>query len=289
MRPFTTAVTNLRRSPYQSLLAILVMTITFFVANTFALTLMGAETVLRFFETRPQVIAFFTLSADDTTIAQAESEMKTKNYVAGTKIVSKAEALELYRKDNTDNPLLLELVTADILPASLEVSAKQATDLGKIKEDLNKLSGVEEVVFQDEVVSSLLQWTTSMRYVGAFVVGVLLLTSFLTVVVLVSMKAVTRKGAVSIMQIIGATNWYILSPFVFEGMIYGVLGALLGWVLMFGSLLYATPWLSSFLGGIIIFPVPYQVWLIQLGADVLVGLLLGGMASMVAARRLLRS
>lgn len=288
MQSFKTALTSLRRSPYQSLLAILVMSILFFVANTFAVTLMGAETVLRFFETRPQVIAFFKLTADDAAIQTTAQAIQAKATVASVKTISKAQALELYQKDNQDNPLLLELVTADILPASLEVSAKQAADLPAIKQELEKQSDIEEVAFQDDVLKSLLQWTQSLRWAGIFVISILSLVSFLTVVVMVSMKTVTKKNAVSIMQIIGATDWYILAPFVSEGVVYGLAGAIIGWVSLYGALMYATPWLQSFLGGIISFPVPNQILLIQLGVSAGAGILLGSLASLVAARRLLR-
>jgi len=288
MQSLKTALTSLRRSPYQSLLAILVMSILFFVANTFAITLMGAETVLRFFETRPQVIAFFKLSADDAAIQATAQAIQARSAVASVKTISKTQALELYQKDNQDNPLLLELVTADILPASLEVSAKQAADLPAIKLELEKQPEIEEVAFQDDVLKSLLQWTKSLRWAGIFVISILGLVSFLTVVVMVSMKTVTKKNAVSIMQIIGATDWYILSPFVTEGIVYGLTGALIGWVSLYGALMYATPWLQSFLGGIISLPVSGQILLIQLGVSAGAGILLGSLASLVAARRLLR-
>jgi cell division transport system permease protein len=287
MQSLKTALISLRRSPYQSMLAILVMTILFFVANTFAVTLMGAETILRFFETRPQVIAFFKLTADDAAIKKTAEAVQSRTSVASVKIVTKAEALELYQKDNKDNPLLLELVTADILPASLEVSAKQAADLPIIKQELEQQPEIDEVAFQDDVLKSLLQWTQSLRWAGLFIISILAVTSFLTVVVMVSMKTVTKKKAVSIMQIIGATDWYILSPFFFEGIAYGLTGALIGWVALYGALMYATPWLQSFLGGIITFPIPWQLLLTQLGVSAGAGIFLGGLASLVAARRLL--
>ena len=288
MSVLKTALTSLRRSPYQSLLAVTVMTILFFVANTFSLTLIGAEQILRFFETRPQVIAFFQLQASDEDIAQTAEMMKAKSYVAEVKTISKSQALELYQKDNQNDPLLLDLVTADILPASLEVSARQASDLALIKQDLSSQTGIDEVTFQDDVLQSLLQWTKSLRFGGLFVVGILGITAFLTIVVLVSMKTVTRKKAVNIMQIIGATQWYILAPFVLEGLLYGLVGAILGWMIMFGVLLYATPWLSSFLGEMISFPVNWQLLAIFLGVSAGSGVILGAMASLVAARRLLR-
>lgn len=289
MSAVKTALTSLRRSPYQSILAVSVMTILFFVANLFALSLLGAEQILRFFETRPQVIAFFLPQVADEVIANAGNVMKAKSYVGEVRVVTKTQALELYQKDNKDNPLLLELVTADILPASLEVTARQASDLNQIKQDLKAQNGIDEVTFQDDVLNSLLQWTKSLRIAGLFAVSVLAVTAFLTIVVLVSMKTITRKKAVSIMQIIGATNGYILAPFVTEGLLYGLTGALLGWALMWGVLLYATPWLSSFLGGIVTFPVPFQILLACLGASALGGSIIGSLASLVAARRLLRS
>ena len=289
MSAVKTALTSLRRSPYQSILAVSVMTILFFVANIFALSLFGAEQILRFFETRPQVIAFFLPQVADDVIVTAANTMKSKSYVGEVRVVTKNQALELYQKDNKDNPLLLELVTADILPASLEVSARQASDLEQIKQDLKAQNGIDEVTFQDDVLSSLLQWTKSLRIAGLFAVSVLAVTAFLTIVVLVSMKTITRKKAVSIMQIIGATNGYILAPFVTEGLIYGLTGALLGWSVMVGVLLYATPWLSSFLGGIVSFPIQFQILLVCLGASALGGSIIGSLASLVAARRLLRS
>jgi len=289
MSAVKTALTSLRRSPYQSILAVSVMTILFFVANIFALSLLGAEQILRFFETRPQVIAFFLPQVADEVIVTAANTMKSKSYVGEVRVVTKNQALELYQKDNKDNPLLLELVTADILPASLEVSARQASDLEQIKQDLKAQSGIDEVTFQDDVLNSLLQWTKSLRIAGLFAVSVLAVTAFLTIVVLVSMKTITRKKAVSIMQIIGATNGYILAPFVTEGLLYGLTGALLGWSVMVGVLLYATPWLSSFLGGIVSFPIDFQILLACLGASALSGSIIGSLASLVAARRLLRS
>lgn len=279
---------NIRRSPYQSLLAVLLISITFFVAHAFALTLLGAEHILRFFETRPQVIAFFSLQANDAEVKTAVETMQQRSYVKDVRLVSKQDALELYRKDNQDNPLLLELVTADILPASLEVSANSIDALKTIKTDLEAMNSIEEVVFQDDVVSSLSQWTASLRLIGLSVVGVLAITSFLTIVIIIGMKVVTKKAAINIMKIIGATNWYIIGPFVSEGVFYGITGSLIGFGLVYILMLYLTPWIKGFLGDIIVLPVPWQYLAMQAGAGVVIGWILGFLASIVAVRRMIR-
>lgn len=288
MKTLKDALITIRRSPYQSLLAIFMISLTFFVGYVFSLTLLGTEKTLQFFETSPQVIAFFELETQTNDINKLALEMKSKPYVKDVKLVSKDEALKIYREDNKDNPLLLELVTADILPSSIEVSAVNAKDLPQVKKDLEEAKGIEEVSFQEEVISSLSKWTESIRLIGIFSTLVLATTSFLLMVVIIGMKVVTKKNTISIMRIIGATSGYIIAPFILEGALYGFLGSVLGWGGMYALLLYLTPWLVDFLGNIVSLPIPWEVFAWQIGIGTLAGVILGSLASLVAVRRMIR-
>ncbi|HYD35351.1 MAG TPA: permease-like cell division protein FtsX [Vitreimonas sp.] len=288
MNPFTSALIAMRRSPYQTLAAILMVTLTFFVGYCFSLLLVGAEQILKFFETRPQIIAFFELNTDLTNIIEIQEDMKAKPYVEDAKIVTKEDALKLYQEDNKDDPLLLELVTASILPASIEVSGKQIQDLVQIKQDLEAVEQVDEVVFQQDVVESLNNWTSTLRYTGLASIVILGLTSFLIVLIVISMKVTTKRQMIQIMRIIGATRWYITQPFIFEGILYGLVGSLLGWVSMYGMLLYLTPWLNEFLGPINLLPIPIEFFALQLGIGTLIGMFLGSFTGSLAVRRMIK-
>ncbi|MFZ5438064.1 MAG: cell division protein FtsX [Patescibacteria group bacterium] len=288
MKKLQDALVAIRRSPYQSTLALLVITVTFFVGYVFSLFILGTDTVLKFFETRPQVIAFFEVGTASTEVDRIAEEMKSKSYVAEVKIVSKEQALEFYKQDHKDNPLLLELVTADILPASIEVSGKDATSLALIQEDLASFKGVDDVVYQEDIIKNIQQWTSAVRAVGLAVTSTLGLVSFLVIVTLMSMKISARRHAIAVMKVIGATNWYVSGPFVMEGALYGVMGSLLGWGVMYGFLLYATPWLQSFLGVIVSFPLSIDFFIYQLGVGTLLAVMLGAGASLMAARRMLK-
>src|SRR3990167_1981684 len=136
MNSLTTALTNIRRSPYQSLAAILLLSLTFFVGYALSFFILGSEQVLRYFETRPQVIAFFELNTQADTINQLAQTLRTQTYVTNVTLITQEEALKNYQSANRDDPLLLELVTAQILPASLEVSGQTIEDLQKIKDFL---------------------------------------------------------------------------------------------------------------------------------------------------------
>lgn len=288
MNTLTPALIAMRRSPYQTLSAILLMTITFFVGYTFSLFSIGSELVLRHFETQPQVIAFFELDTPASSIATAAASLEQRPYVEGVTIISREEALKLYQQDNAQDPLLLELVTADILPASVEVRGKTVADLVTIKDELEKIEGVDDVVYQQELVESLSSWTRSLRWLGIGSLSVLGVTSFLIITVIIGMKVATKRPAITIMRIIGATRWYIRAPFLTEGVLYGLIGSFLGWGSMYVGLLYLTPWLKAFLGPIRILPVSPMVLLAQLGVGTLIALILGGLAATMAVSRLIK-
>lgn len=288
MNPLSTALVTMRRSPYQSLVSIIILTFTFFVAYCFSFFLAGSEVVLRFFETRPQVIAFFDINAGNEQINQVGQAMQEKSYVSGIKIVSKDEALKIYQDENKDDPLLLELVTAQILPASIEVSGYSIDDLAKIKSDLGNYEKIDEVVLQESLIESLSGWTTSIRLAGFVSVVLLGFVSLLIMITVIGMKVVAKRPAIKIMRLIGATSWYIRSPFVFEGVLYGLVSSLLGWGASYAALLYVTPWLTEFLANIPVFPIPPAFYALQLGVGTGFGMLLGAIAGGMAVGRMIK-
>lgn len=288
MKTLNNALVAIRRSPYQSILSIVVITITFFVAYCFSLLSIGSARVLSFFETQPQVIAFMQLDAADEAINSLANVMRGKSYVRDVKVVTKQDALTIYQQENQNNPLLLELVTDEILPASVEVSAINAKDLEQIRNDLQSDSNVDEAVLQESVVSNLIRWTGAMRWIGLFILLVLMTTSFLMIMVTISMKVSSKRGQIKIMKFIGASNAYISSPYLMEAAVSSSLANLLAFALYYALVLYMTPWFRDFLAGVISFPIPWQFFAYQLLAGVVLALLLGSLASIVAVQRMLK-
>ena len=288
MNALTAALTTIRRSPYQALVSILMMTVTFFVVYVFSFFVAGTQKVLTYFETQPQVIAFFELETPETSIQSLEKKMQEQWYVESVKIVTQEEALKIYQEDNKTDPLLLELVTADILPASIEVAAKDLDSLVLVKEELEKAPDVEDVEYQEGIVETLSSWTQSVRTIGIAAVFTLLTISFLIIMVVIAIKATHTRNTIKIMRFIGATAWYIKAPFVVEGMLYGAIGSILGFGATVAALMYSSPWISSFLGEIKIFPIPMELFAAQVGIGTLGGLMLGGFAGLIAVQRLIK-
>lgn len=288
MALFKTTWTHLRRSPYQALAAILVLILTFFLSAAFLLLAVGSTVLLSYFQSRPQVSAFFKDQVGEERIRQIESELLTTGLVSQVKFVSKEEALQIYREQNKDDPLLLELVTADILPASLEISSYNLANLGRLAEILAGKEEVEEVVFQKDVVERLAAVISSLRIGGGALVGFLIFVSLTIILMITGMRIAVRREEISITQLLGATPWFIRGPFILEGLTYGLVGSLVGTSIVYLIFFYFKPVLDQFLAGIPFFPLGWQILVIIFSAQVLVGAFLGSFGSLLAVWRYLR-
>lgn len=287
-RAFSTSLKTMRRSPYQALLAIVMMSLSFFVSTNFLSVLYIANKAISYIETRPQVIAYFEVKASDDQIQKVKDAMVGKEYVAGTKFVSKDDALKIFKQENQKDPLLSELVTADILPASIEVSAKSVKDLETISDDLKQLPGVDEVVYQKDIIQNLSRWTKTLRQSAVVVTTALFAITLLLVVVILSLRVAVKRKEIGIMNLLGASRWYIRAPFLIEGILYGIIGAFCGWLGGFIVLLYATPAVVGFFGSIPVLPIPPVYLVTSLALEIAVGFFLGLVSSFVAVARFIK-
>jgi cell division transport system permease protein len=279
---------NIRRSPYQALAAVSVMTLTFLVISYFAFLLFGSTKIISYFESKPQVTAFFKNESKQADIDTLKNTIMATGKVASVKFITKQDALKIYKEQNKEDPLLLDLVTADVLPSSFEIATYKIEDLADISNQLKNAPIVSEVIYQKDVISTLSSWTNSIRKIGIALIIFLSIVSIFIMVTIIGIKISQKKDDIEIMKLIGATNWYIRWPYINEGIFYGVIGALIGWVFSSLTLIYFTPFLSDFLRGIPIFPISYLNLLALLGLEILLAILLGIVSSFLAVLRYLK-
>lgn len=297
MKALNTTWKHMRRSPYQSMAAVLTMFVTLLLAGIFALASLTSALILQYFESRPQITVFFTDKSTDEDVNALKTTLVETGKVAETNYVSKDQALGIYREQIKNDPLLLEMVTAEILPASLEVSPKDPAYLPELNAIIKEAQGVEDVTYQKEVVDALLVWTRAIRIAGISLVGLLAFDSILIIMTVIGMKIAIKKEEIDIMKLIGASPWYIRWPFVLEGGLYGALGGFVGWSIIAGLILWLRPFLLSFLGiipaiqAMLLNPSSVTFWgplAAFLGLLTLTGFLLGSVGSMIALGRFIR-
>ncbi len=258
-----TALDYIKRSPFQALSAIVVLALTFFVGTMLAVLVYSSGNLLKYFETRPQIIAFLKDNATPEQISALQNKLTSDERVKDVRYVSKEEALGIYKEATADNPLLSQLVSPSIFPASLEFSLKDLSFAEKIIEEVKKEGVVDSVGFTaslggektlGNVVNRLRTITWYLRIGGGVFVGILTLTSLLVLMVVIGMRMATRTEEIEILNLIGATPNFIRNPIVLEALIYAGVGVVSGWLLAFITWLYLAPNIVHYFGDIPILP-----------------------------------
>lgn len=278
----------MRRSPYQSISAFLIMWLTFFVISVFAIITILSVRVIDYLESRPQLTIFFSETVSPEDIESLKSSLEATGKTTAVTYVSKEEALKIYTKDNKEDPLLLDLVTADILPASLEVQTSKPEYIVELVPLVKDAKNVSDVVYQQDIIDTLISWTNALRIGGVALISVLIVVSVFVILTIIGIKITIRREEIEIMRLIGASNWFIRTPFLLEGMLYGFIGALLGFTCAYGIFFFASPQIGEFLKGLSVLPISWILVLELLGVELVIASFLGAFASYVAVLRYLK-
>ena len=143
-------------------------------------------------------------------------------------------------------------VTADQLPASFRVKLEDPSRFASIRQEYEARPGVEDIIDQRQLLEQFLKIADVGRWSALGISIVAMLAATLLVANTVRVAAFARREQTQVMKLVGASNWYVRLPFVLEGMLAGLFGALVAW----GLLVVGVPFLTGFLGDLIAF-VPF--------------------------------
>ncbi|MFS8159257.1 MAG: cell division protein FtsX [Candidatus Roizmanbacteria bacterium] len=216
---------SIRRTPYQTLASVIILFLTSFLMLTFFILTTFFHGVLSYAESRPLVIAYFNNKTPEQTILQIKQKVEATGQTAIINYVSQKDAYEIYKQAESDNPILLAMVTPDILPASLEVRAKEPKFLTEIAATFKREPSIETVDFQKEDVQSLLSITSILRKITAALFIILGLISIIVLMTTTAFKIALKKDEIELFQLLGATRWYVRRPYILEGIIFGFISS----------------------------------------------------------------
>ncbi len=241
---------SLRRTPYQTFSGFLVLFFTLFLSLVLFVSLSFLHGTLSYLETRPQVTAYFQTKTPENDIFKVRDELNASGKVLSIRYISQKEAFNIYREMNRDNPLLLEMVSSDILPPSLEIYAKKPIFLPEIAEFLKKSGGIDEVQFQKDIVDRLLTLTNTLRQGSIVFFLYLFIMSVVVLTTTTLFKIALKKDEIELLRLIGASNFYIRKPYIMEGLVMAGIASTFSFIIMIGVFMWASPFLGSYLQGI---------------------------------------
>jgi len=241
---------SIRRAPYQSFAAFLMLFMSLLMATALLFSIGSLYGLLGYVETRPQVTVYFQSNASESEIGKIRQELIDSGKTLSVKYVSQTDAFKTYKELNKDNPLLLEMVTADILPASLEINAKKPVYLPQIAEFLQKKAGVNEVVFQKIIIDRLVQLTALIKTISLTFFIFLTITTMIILFTITHFKVALRKDEIELLRLLGASNNFIRWPFFQESLIFAFFSATSAFLFFIGLFFYFSSFINGYLQGI---------------------------------------
>ena len=167
---------------------------------------------------------------DDTDKAQAEqlmTQIRTHEGVPDVQYRSKAEALEILKERWGESGYLLDSLGKNPLPASILISVESLDNAGEVAAYAGTLDGIEDVQYYQETVEKLTKITNFLQIGALIIMAFLVVVSVVVVSNTVKLTVFARAKEIRIMKYVGATNWFIRGPFLAEGIIIGMLAALI--------------------------------------------------------------
>jgi cell division transport system permease protein len=241
---------SIKRTPFQSAASFLVLFFSLFLTFFLLFSLAFFEGILAYLETRPQIIAYFQPKTNENEIFKIRDELVSSGKVLSINYTNQKEAFENYKKMNQDNPLLLEMVSADILPPSLEIYAKKPIFLPQIAEYLKKQASVDEVQFQKDILDRLLTLTSILRKISLTFFIYLFLMTTTVLITITHFKIALKKEEIEILNLLGASYSYIRRPFLKEAFFMAIFASIFAFSIILAILFYFQPFLNSYLQGI---------------------------------------
>jgi len=284
------ALENIWTNPFLSLVTLSTIAISMLILGLFSLIYLNVQQSLHQMGGELQITAYLQETISSKQAEVLRSKVADWPEVEGITYISKEQALARFRSQLREYAGILEGLKENPLPASLELTLMpQYGRSGNIKElstRLGRLSGVAEVQYGRKWMAKLRVFVEVMKLVGITVGGLLLIATIFVISNTIKLTFYSRREELEIMRLVGATDFFIKAPFLIEGLLHGLGGALLA----AGGLSLLILFLFSHLD----LPLRLAVMAGSLPTGQLVagflglGLLLGVLGSMVSLRRFLR-
>jgi cell division transport system permease protein len=223
------AAQGLTRNLVMSLAATVTMILMLLLLAGLVIILSGLSAGLQFIEQKVEVQALINDGVSQERVDALEARLESLPEVATVTYTNKTQALEEFREDlkAQGKEDLTRVTGMNPIPAKLSVKLRDPRIYGDVVDVLREPRGVvDRVIETQKVVDALVTLTGVMRTVGLVVLAMVGLTVLFIVVNTIRMAVMARADEIEIMRLVGASDAFIRWPFIFEGLMVGLIGAI---------------------------------------------------------------
>jgi cell division transport system permease protein len=222
------SVNNLRRNLLMTIAALLTIVISLSLAGASLLFRRAVGNATVQFKKGFDLTVMMNTDASSAQVEAVRSELKGMPEVAKIEYVDKAASFKEIQRIFRNRPEYLEAFpNASVAPEEFRVRPKDASQIDTIGKRFSKRPGVYSVSYFKSV-KRLLSYTDNIQMIILFIAAALMISAVVLILNTIRMAIFARRREVAVMKLVGATNAFIRLPFMVEGMLQGLIGALVG-------------------------------------------------------------
>ncbi len=231
-----------------SFASVMTVTASLIIFSLFLILSLNVEHMVEQVRSEYELLVVVDENADEVTIQGIGKAIGAMPQVRETRLVTKEEGLEDL-KATMDNPELLEGLEMDNpLRNTYRVSLNSLNASMEVMEQISLISGVVKINSNQETVSALQNITRIVNMVGFWLFILLMVVAIAIITNTIRLAVYARRKEINVMKFIGATNWFIRWPFMVEGIVIGLIAAILSFGIVYGGYYYISVSFNSMLG-----------------------------------------
>ena len=284
----TDALKSIKRNKTVSLASIATVAATLFILGVFLLIVFNVNAGVKELGAKLEATIYLK---DNITISQKSAIEKSLNGVAGVTSVTyedKTDALQKVKKQfGPDSKSLVQgFDKSNPFPTAYVVKVENPEIVSTVVKSVTGLKGIEKINDGREIVDKIINITNTIKVIGSVLFVILIGVSLFLIGNTIKLTVYSRKKEIGIMKFVGATDWFIRWPFIIEGMILGIAGALISTGVLYYAYKFIFEKYTSALLGITLMN-PHIILSTTLWQFTLGGLIIGALGSSISIRKFL--
>ncbi len=279
--------TGFRRSGIMSLVSLVTITVSLTVLGAFLLAVANMSNIASVIGSKMEIAAYVDKNMDDAAAAAISLRISAVEGVESVKFVSKEEAWANFKTDYEGRLALGEIISENPLPNTFVIKVKNPQATSAAAKKIANMQVVDEVRYSGNLADRFQAVLDLVRASGLILVALLILATLLIVINTIKLTVIARQTDIYIMRLVGATNSFIKWPFILEGVLIGVIGSSLSFIILKFSYDLAIHEMKNFMPFLPLIASWHRlIWIyVSVGA---IGIVLGMLGAYISVNSLLK-